>query len=403
MSQPMPNYQPRTATIQERRLISLEYAMIYMATGAMFPFFNLYLTKNLGWSGTRIGSVMALGSLLVLLTQPLWGRISDLSDKNKVLAGVLGISACLALLQPLAAGSFMMFTILRLSHNVFSGSTGSMCDGIALDVLGEDRDTYGQYRLWGSVGFALASLVFGRIYESVGFGSMFVAYSAMMVMAAGIALRFDIKPHAEEESKAPMQLGPVLANPALIMLLGGLFLVMTPTAASDNFLTLYFDAMGAPPSLTGYAFGITALVEIPMFLVAPGMIRKYGHKTVLVASTALFGLKLLLNAAFPIPWLALVIQALVGVGFAFYQVSAVLMVDSLVPHQFRSTGQAVLATVSWSLSGIAGSLIFGRLLDTAGIFTAFRLGGYVGLLGTLFIYLLVPSGTKQQPSAKVEA
>ncbi|NMB25497.1 MAG: MFS transporter [Firmicutes bacterium] len=391
----MPSSQPKVVTSHERRLLSLGYAMTYMAVGTMFPFFNLYLAKNLGWSGTRIGSVMAMGSLLVLLTQPMWGRISDLSDKNKILAGALGINAVLALVQPLAAGSFLIFTILRLSHAVFSCSTGSMLDGIVLDVLGDDKDTYGQYRLWGSFGFALASLAFGRIYEVVGFSSMFIAYFAITAVAAGVVLRIDTSAHQGEAAKAPIQLGPVLANPVLVMLLIGLFLVMTPTAASDNFLTLYFDAMGAPPSLTGYAFGLTALVEVPMFLLAPGMIRRFGHKPVLVASTGLFGLKLLLNAMCPVPWIAVTLQTLVGVGFAFYQVSAVLMIDALVPQQFRSTGQAVLATVSWSLSGILGNLIFGRLLDTADVFTAFRLGGYVALVGTLFIYLLVPSEAKQ--------
>lgn len=396
MSCPVPSNQPKVATREERRLLSWAYAMIYMAVGAMFPFFNLYLAKNLGWSGTRIGSVMAVGSLLVLLTQPVWGRISDLSEKNKILAAALGMNAILTLLQPLAAGSFLVFTILRLSQSVFSGSTGSMIDGIVLDVLGDDKDTYGQYRLWGSFGFAIASFAFGRVYEAVGFGSMFISYFIITAIAAGVVLRIDTSSHSEEATKTPMQLGPVLRNPVLVMLLIGLFLVMTPTAASDNFLTLYFDAMGSPPSLTGYAFGLTALVEVPSFLLAPGMIRRFGHKPVLVASTGLFGLKLLLNAIWPIPWLAVILQTLVGVGFAFYHVSAVLMVDALVPQQFRTTGQALLATVSWSLSGIVGSFIFGRLLDTADIFTAFRLGGYIALIGTLFIYLLVPSEAKEE-------
>jgi nitrate/nitrite transporter NarK len=75
---------------RERSLISLEYALIFLANGAMFPFFNLYLTKHLGWSGTSIGSVAACQRLLVMMSQPLWGRISDASDKSKVLAFAFG-------------------------------------------------------------------------------------------------------------------------------------------------------------------------------------------------------------------------------------------------------------------------------------------------------------------------
>ena len=387
---------------RERRLIGLGYAVIFLGSGAMFPFFNLYLTKNLGWSGTRIGSMGALGSLLVMLTQPLWGRISDASDKGKVLALALGMSACLGILQPLAAGSFALFVILRLAHAVFSGSVSSMFDGIALDVLGDDRDTYGQYRLWGSFGFAVAALVFGKVYEVLGLTSMFFFYSAMTAGACYIAFSFDTVRGAGEQEGEPVQLGQVLANPALLLLLSGIFVVMTANSAGESFFSIYLDAIGGTSGLTGYAFAIMAMVEVPMFLMAPRVIERFGHKPVLVFSTGLFGLKLVLNAMLPIPWLAIVLQILGGVGFAFFQVSSVLMVDALVPRQFRSTGQAVLATVSWSLAGISGSLIFGRLLDTAGILTAFRIGGCVGLLGTLFIQLFVPGREQQKPSVGME-
>lgn len=385
---------------RERRLIGLEYALIFMASGAMFPFFNLYLARHLGWSGTRIGSVAASCSLLVMLTQPFWGRLSDGSDKSKVLALAMGMSSLLALLQPLFASSFAIFFILRLFHAAFSGSISSMFDGIALDILGEDRNTYGEYRLWGSLGFALAALIFGKVYDALGFASMVFINSAIMAGAAYVALNFDTAAHSESE-KESMQLGPVLANPVLLVLLCGVFLVMTASSAGENFFSIYLDAIGGSAGLTGYAFAAMALVEIPMFLLAPRLIDRLGYKPVLVLGTSLFGLKLLLNAIFPIPWLVMLLQPLAGIGFALFHVSSVLMVDALVPRQFRSTGQAVLATVSWSLAGIAGSLVFGRLLDTAGILAAFRVGGYVGLLGTLFIQLFVPSGKKQEPSVRV--
>ncbi|NMB45297.1 MAG: MFS transporter [Firmicutes bacterium] len=393
-----------TLSARERRLIGLEYALIFMANGAMFPFFNLYLTKNLGWTGTRIGSLAALCSLLVMLTQPLWGRLSDASSKSKVLALALGGSSCLTILQPMVAGtSLAVFVTLRLCHAVFAGSIASMFDGIALDILGADRNTYGRYRLWGSLGFALAALIFGKVYEALGFTSMFFVYAVIIGGACCVVLRFDANPDVDEPERKSMQLGPVLANPALLVLLGGIFLVMTPTAAGENFLSIYLDAIGGSTGLTGYAFATMALAEVPIFLIAPWVIDRFGYKPVLVASTALFGLKLVMNALFPIPWLVILLQAMAGIGFALFQVSAVLMVDALVPLQFRSTGQAVLATVSWSLAGISGSLIFGRLLDTAGILAAFRIGGYVGLLGALFIQLFVPSGEKQQPSVEIEA
>jgi PPP family 3-phenylpropionic acid transporter len=389
---------------KERSLISLEYVLIFLANGAMFPFFNLYLTKHLGWSGTRIGSVGALSAVLVMMSQPLWGRISDASEKHKVLAFAFAVSACLVILHPLAAGSFLIFLLVRLSHAVFIGSTTSMFDAIALDVLGEDRDTYGKYRLWGSLGFAAAALFMGKVYEVLGFSSMFF-FNAVLVGAAGYVasnLGGAAAGREKEHGEASMELTKVLANPALLVLLGGVFLVQTANSAGETFLGVYLDAIGGSSSLVGSAFAVMAFVEIPTFLAAPKVVERFGYKQVLVMSTALFGLKLVLNALFPIPWLVLALQPLSGIGFAFFQVSSVLMVDALVPRQFRSTGQAVLSAVAWSVAGMSGGLIFGMLLDTAGIIAAFGIGGCVGLLGTLFIQCFVPGEAKRAPAADLE-
>ncbi len=383
-----------------RSLISLQYCLIFMANGAMFPFFNLYLRKILSWSGTRIGWVMASSSVVIMLSQPLWGRISDASEKHKVLAFALAVGACLVFIQPLVAGSFLVFLLVRLLHSIFTGSTASMFDAIALDVLGKDKDTYGRYRLWGSLGFAVAALFMGKVYEVIGFSYMFFVNAALIGTASYVAFNLDgasSNSGQDPDKTASAELKKVLANPALLVLLGGIFLVQTANSAGETFLGVYLDAIGGSSAMIGSAFAMMAFVEIPIFLAAPRIVEWFGYKRVLVASTALFGLKLVLNALFPIPWLVLLLQPMAGIGFALFQVSAVLMVDALVPRQFRSTGQAVLATTSWSLAGIAGNLLFGTLLDTAGILTAFGIGGCVGLLGTLFIHCFVPRKAERAP------
>lgn len=379
---------------RDRWLISLEFVIIFMSLGAFFPFINLFLKNELKWTGTQIGLVTALGSGLVLITQPGWGRLADATDKSRVLAVALGVSSVLALVFPFVSG-FMLFAVLRLVHSVFFGSVISMYDGIVLDRLGEDSEAYGRYRLWGSLGFALATLVLGKVYEATSFTSMFIAYSLLVALGCGVALLLRLPGEGGEPERQPVRLGPVLTNSTLLLLLSGIFLVMTPNAAGEQFLAIYFDALGAPPSLTGYAWTITALVEIPVFLVAPVVIQRLGTRQTLVISTALFALKLLFNGIFIHAVVALFLQLLAGIGFALYQTSSVLMVDALVPRSLRSTGQAVLGTVSWSLTGIIGSLVFGSLLDAVGIVSTFRVGGYIGLLGTLFLYLFVPVEKEQ--------
>ena len=250
----------------------------------------------------------------------------------------LAVSACLVFLHPLVAGSFAVFLLVRLSHAVFVGSTTSMFDAIALDVLGEDKDTYGRYRLWGSFGFAVAALFFGWVYQVLGFSAMFFINAAFIGTASYVALRLGGAGAAgEEHEKAPVELAKVLANPALLFPLGGIFLVQTANSAGETYLSVYLDAIGGSSSMIGSAFASMAFVEIPVFLAAPGIVERLGYKPMLVVGTLLFGLKLVSMRSSPST--VLLFQPMAGIGFALFQASAVLMVDALVPRRFRSTGQ----------------------------------------------------------------
>lgn len=378
----------------DRALLSFEFVVIFMALGAMFPFFNLYLKDQLHWTGTQIGLVTSMGSVVVLVTQPFWGRLADATHKGRVLALALASSAVIAMLFPLVSG-FALFTALRMAHAVAFGPVISLYDGIVLDKLNDDSEAYGKYRLWGSLGFALAAMIMGRVYEQISFTWMFAVFSLLSVLGCVTALRIHIPLGSIHGNQEPVRVRQVLTNPSLLLLLAGVFITMTANMAGENFLALYIDAMGAPASLTGYAWTLTALVEIPMFLLAPWFINWLGRKNVLVLSTTLFGLKLLLNGLLIHRGVVLFLQVVHGAAFALFQTSAVLMVDALIPKQLRATGQAVLGTVAWSLTGIVGSAVFGGLIDALGIFRSFQLGGYLGVVGSLFILLLVPSGGKE--------
>jgi len=76
------------------------------------------------------------------------------------------------------------------------------------------------------------------------------------------------------------------------------------------------------------------------------------------------------------------LAVLAGAGFGMKYAATVLMTDRLVPSRLRSTGQALLQTVMWSLGPIVGPAIGGLVYRYAGPPWLFAGAGVLAAAGT---------------------
>jgi PPP family 3-phenylpropionic acid transporter len=83
-------------------------------------------------------------------------------------------------------------------------------------------------------------------------------------------------------------------------------------------------------------------------------------------------------------WIAL-LRLVIGVGFAFICVGAVLISDELIPPHLRSTGQALVKSVLFGLAPVVGTLAGGFVYGVLGPVTLFIgsavLAGAAGVVG----------------------
>jgi len=74
-------------------ILSRAFDFFYCAAAAaLSPFLILYYAR-LGFSGTQIGILRGVSSLIILFSAPLWGAISDAKQQHKRLL-LLSISSC---------------------------------------------------------------------------------------------------------------------------------------------------------------------------------------------------------------------------------------------------------------------------------------------------------------------
>jgi PPP family 3-phenylpropionic acid transporter len=135
----------------------------FAAIGAYFVYLNVWLHQA-GLSGTEIGTINMTTALVGLVSVSLWGYLSDLTGKNRLLIAAGAAGALLAAQFIPLAHTFAGFLVLGCIGSAMGNGPGTLIDSSTLALLGDRREDYGRYRLGGSFGYILTSLSAGFIY-----------------------------------------------------------------------------------------------------------------------------------------------------------------------------------------------------------------------------------------------
>ncbi|QDP39027.1 MFS transporter [Radiobacillus deserti] len=362
-------------------------------------FLPLYLQFK-GLSGTEIGLVLAIGPLASIFAQPFWGYMSD---KYRTVKRILMI--CLIGLLVSSVIFFQMNSLIAILGMAaifyfFISPIGALGDSLAqrrADALGK---SFGTIRTWGSIGFAISSLVVGEILARTGIQYMIWPYLFFGLACLAMCFTLVDVPTKSQKSIQLKDVKLLIQNPPFIIFL---FLVMFITIThrtSDSFIGIYIAQLGGGEGLIGISWFLGVASEALVFALAGFWFRKFPPLIFIIIAGLLYSVRWYMYAVFDDPALIVAFQFLHGLTFGVFYLSAFQYVTRLIPENLQATGHLVFVSVFFGLSGIIGSLGGGALIDSAG-------GGFLyGCMGTLafigaillLIYHVLPFGkeTKQK-------
>jgi PPP family 3-phenylpropionic acid transporter len=337
--------------------------LIAGASGSAFiPFFALLL-RDRGLTPERIGLVFAATSLAAAIATPLWSHLADtrLGAIRVLVVSSLG-TAVFALVLFAAPSSFWPILSVAAAMSVCSGPGAPLSDALAVAYLGEERmSEYGRIRLWASLGWGVAVIGFGALYEALGLGPVLPLYAIGSVAFALWTLR--LPPGAPVPVRAESRLGALgdvfRASPRLGPFVVGMVVVSIGVYAALSFVSLRIVGTGGGPFLVGVAAGLAALIEIPVMHWSGGIARRFGLRAVFSAGALCYAVVFLCWTLSGSPLALALVATGDGVAFALVYVGVVVIVGRLVPRRLLSTGQAVTQTFGWSLGAIVGPSIGG--------------------------------------------
>lgn len=361
----------------------LVYALLFGGVGIFYTYMALYL-KDVGLSGTQIGVILAVMPLAGFLTQPLWGLLGDIYQIRRSML----VATCLALavigVLYAVSDSFAWLLGCTIALSVLRSPVGSLSDALALEYLETQsrRQDYGGLRMWGSLGYAIASLATGVFVIGVSLRLILYLYSATMAIMGLVCLSL---PDARGGMRPALRDGRaiLLASPVLAKLMVSALLVGMTLGVVNAYQIVYLDDIHAPGWVSGLTFALAGVFEVLLMGAAARMIRRWGLRAVMIGGIALLPPRWLLYTIITDPILVLPTQVLHSAAMLSLLVATVLFVDQQLDRRWRATGQTLYQTALHGIGATIGLFGAGVIYERAGISAVWLACAVVGTLGVV--------------------
>ena len=368
--------------------LSAYYFAYFAFIGVFSPYFALYL-QSLSFSAWDIGLLMSQMQLMRVLGPYLWGALADRLGQRLMIVRVTGAVALLAFTAVFFSNGFTGLLLAMTVFALFWAASLPLVEALTFDHLREDPARYSGIRLWGSVGYIIAVLATGVALDYLAIGSLLWASILALTVIVLCTLRLPEALVHRPVGEAP-PVGPIVRQPRVLALLAASFAMAAAHAALNIFFAIFLASHGYSKAMVAALLGLGVIAEIGVFLFMSRAMRRYGVRTILLASYAAAVARfVMIGEGVDVLAILLLAQVLHGLTFGACHAAAITAINGWFPGATRSRGQALYASLSFGAGGFVGGLISGWSWDHLGGELTFALSSIFALIGLLLVAVWV--------------
>ena len=392
-----------------KKNLTFRYTLHQMAywgiAAGVVSFASAYLMQK-GFAASTVGVLLAAGNLLSCGAQPF---LADWADR----AGGNILKKMILVLTTLCAGCFVSILLLPLQGWMFGivYLLGIFCYDVMMPMMNAISVSYmnqgytinyGFSRGLGSLSYALAALVIGKIMAK--FGADWMILVSLGLMAAAVVMTLTYPGMVEVETAAKVKSEscslPVFfgrykwycASLLGIMLLG-MFHCMT-----ENYLIRIVEPLGGDSGSVGVALFVATAIETVVFVYFDKLREKISDTWLLKLAGLFFLLKAVLFMLARSVTAIYAIQMLQATSYAFMAPTQLYYANARVSPRDMVKGQAFI-TAAYTLGCAAGNFAGGQLLSWFSVPVMLAAGVAMTAVGTVVLFVTVE---KKDLAAKCE-
>ena len=365
--------------------LSRFYFFYYFFVGSFVPYWGIYLQSE-NFSPSSIGILLSLFQISRIVAPNFWGWLADHTGhrvKWIKLTSFLGLIGFIGIFW--AKGFFWIFLVMT-ALSLFTSSTLPLAESLTLAHLATTDGHYSRIRLWGSIGFIVASLFLGYLIDLQGIN---ILLWVLLITQAIIFFLSNTIPEAKEihHKKNDLSIWKIIKTPSVVALLIGCTLMVSAHGVLYNFYSIYLKEHGYSSAAIGWLWAVGVICEIFIFMLMPKILRRYSLKTILLISLFLGVIRFILIGASPDQfYLLLIAQMFHAATFGSFHAASIEVIAYFFKGRNQSRGQAIYNSVAYGIGGTIGGLGGGYLIQYLGGQLGFMIAAISPLIGFIVIW-----------------
>ena len=382
-------------------LLCVTYWLYFGQLGVLTPYLGIFLDGR-GFSSAEIGELWAVITLARIVGPTLWAGIADRSGRavNVVRLGCFLTVACFC--SVFFVHSFWGLTLVFGLMMMFWTAVLPQLEVITIQSVQPTKISYGQVRLWGSVGFIVLTIVVGKALDV--FSSEAPIYASLVVLTGLFFSSLFIQQPAKQhhESAVGGTLWKFARSKTFVLFLLSAGLLQVSFGAYYGFFALYMRDLDYTGQQTGVLIAIGVVAEVLIFLLARRLIIRFGVWSLMLWCMVLTAARWYALADFAHIGLVVVFSQLIhAFSFGLAHVTAMHFITHYFPAQYQSRGQALYVSIAFGFGGALGNYIAGQLwLQGTQAYESFAFASVAALAGALcLLFCHRPTINKMEASA----
>ncbi len=345
--------------------LSSFYFFYFAVLGALLPFWPLFL-RDKGFDAEAIGYISGIIMGTKIVAPNIWGWLADRTGRRLAIIRTGALLGLVIFIGVVVDQSFWWLAIVVAGFSFFWNAVLAQFEVITLDHLGSRYQRYSQIRLWGSIGFIVAVIVLGLVFDylPIGWLPWIVLFFLLSLWLSSLTIAE--RPVAHRVERDQQSFLSACKHPAVLAFFAICFLMQVSHGPYYTFFSVYLQQHGYDRTVTGLLWSLGVLADVLLFIVMHRLMAAFTLRQIMLASLLLSAVRWVLIALLVDNGVVLfVAQCLHAASFGSFHAFGVEMVRRHFAGGLQGQGMAMYSALSFGAGGAVGAVSAGWLWDSS--------------------------------------
>lgn len=364
------------------------YLLMYFFSLAVFSgYISVYLMDK-GYHASQVSMVVSCSFILSMIIQPIVGYFNDHYSQKRLNMLILLLAAVLGIIFIYAQNIYMIALIYSLALGLFNAA-----NPVIENMATLSRFSYGKIRIWGTIGYAVASKISGVIYDDVSPEAMYTFFTIGLILCViGIYGTQNVK--QVKTQKKEKTTGLFQKNFIIYLVIVCLFYAITNT--NTTYLPAMFQNLGLSMNTISTVIFILTLSELPIIYFSQYYMNRLTNKQLLVGIFLLLTIQFFTYSFVKQAMIVIIVSICTKAVSTMLFIMLNLKIVATIVDMKRQMNALALVQTCRNFGSIVFQFVAGYLIDFYSYDIFYLILCLLSIVGMVIcIFYRIPSGNHQ--------